>query len=217
MVKRAFHPLPAHGLADGGKIIAACTDLTAGLRVRPTRHIATVSIAIAVSVAITVSVVVTVSIVVTVSVVVIVTIAAIASAAELSVFIADVIVASRILLQRGINPLTIAGLAASAQYAPAHADVSAGLSERAVGAATLIARQIAVVVADVAPATVSMIEHRIMVMSVIVFAPGAQVVAAHANVFTALLVCSRRIVQRTSTGHSRPPKDDHHYNYPHER
>src|SRR5207245_692328 len=101
--QRGGYPLSVHGFTNGAQAVAVRTNVAAALLVRAARR-RTAVIPIMVPVA--------VSVVITVAVAVSIPLPAMVSAAELAVFIADLVIAAGKLLQRRIHPLAIARLAA---------------------------------------------------------------------------------------------------------
>src|SRR5579859_734766 len=206
-IQRARNPFPVHGFTDGTQVVSARSDVAAGLGIRAARQIAA-ALAIAISVAIPITV--AIAVVVTVSIAVLIMPG---DAAELAILVADIAAALGELWKRSFHPSPVTGLAARPEHVPLHADVTARLGIRTAGLRPVaLADERAIVVADVAPAAVGVIEHRVTVVPVNVLASCPQIVAADADILAGLLITSGRIVHRRCAGFRRLPEDDH-YNH----
>jgi len=102
MVKRTAAPIAVARVAFSLQPVALNTDVAAGLLIRTSRATVPVTVTIAVSISAPI-------------------------APELSVDIADAVSASVVRIKIGIDPIAVAGLAASAQRIAAYTDVAAGL------------------------------------------------------------------------------------------
>ncbi|HEV7676571.1 MAG TPA: hypothetical protein VGQ12_18725 [Candidatus Angelobacter sp.] len=183
-------------------------DFTARLRIGTARRIPAVAIVISIPVsvvvpmpvvvlvpaAISVPIVIPVPVVISIAVLVMIVVA-VGDTAKLAINIFNCTVTSREGIERCIGPASISVLTASTQDSVTHANVPASLGVSAGWQrAVLFANQVAVRVGDVSPTTVRGIQHRIMIPPAIVLAPRAQVISAHIDVFTTLLVSPSRIV-----------------------
>ena len=200
-IERGFHPVSPHGLADGAKEISMRLDITAGFGIRSARTVSTVAVTIPISVPVAVSVPVTV------------VVATVFHAAKLAIDIFNWAPAGGKGFEISIHPLAIAVLAAGAQNVIAHANLTAGLAVSARRHyAVFVADQVAIVVGNIAPAAVSGIQKRVMIVPARVLAASAQVIAPQAYVSASLPVGPSRIVviiHGSSAGFQGPANDQH--------
>jgi hypothetical protein len=139
----------------------------------------------------------------------------------LSIDIADATPAAAVRIHRGVNPVTIAGLAAGAERVAADTDVAAGLgvvAGRIRAALAPSAGKLTTSIADIASAPAIICQRGINPMIVVVLAPREKRVTAYFYVFaTRLIRAAGRVVPCRSAGFANPKKHDYHDGPQHDR